>query len=304
MLRTSLLALALMASRAPIAAAQAAPASPASPASPANASGAQSDSVASDSGSVMQQGQVRPLIVPRGLFQRSDAFLAAGFAAATVALFPLDQHFAEELQSPGAQSNRTLDNTATRLEKLTSPGAYYFGGGLYLVGRVAGWDRVADLGLHATESVMLAEGIGYVLKRTIGRARPYVSNTADPRDFSLGTGFGTGDRRSFPSGHTYTAFAVASAVTSETSAWWPGSKWFVAPLMYGGAAMVGLSRMYHNQHWASDIVLGAAVGTFSGLKLVRFMHDHPDNRGDRFLLGSPVVRRAHDATQLGWRLTF
>jgi membrane-associated phospholipid phosphatase len=298
MLRASLLALALLASRAPIAAAQAASASP------ANVAGSRSDSVASDSAAVMQQGQVRPLVVPRGLFKRSDAFLAAGFAAATVAFFPLDQHFAEELQSPRAQSNTTLDNTATRLEKLSSPGAYYFGGGLYLVGRVAGWDRVADLGLHATESVMLAEGIGYVLKRTIGRARPYVSSTADPRDFSFGTGFGTGDRRSFPSGHTYTAFAVASAVTSETSAWWPASKWFVAPLMYGGAAMVGLSRMYHNQHWASDIVLGAAVGTFSGLKLVRFMHDHPDNRADRFLLGSPVVRRAHDATQLGWQLTF
>lgn len=301
MLRTSLLALALLASRTPSAAAQTTPASPA----PSHASaGSRSDSVASDSATVMQQGQVRPLTVPRGLFKRSDAFLAAGFAAATVALFPLDQHVAEELQSPGVQSNRTLDNTATRLEKLASPGAYYFGGGLYLVGRVAGWDHVADLGLHATESVMLAEGIGYVLKRTIGRARPYVSNTADPRDFSLGTGFGTGDRRSFPSGHTYTAFAVASAVTSETSAWWPGSKWFVAPLTYGGAAMVGLSRMYHNQHWASDIVIGAAVGTFSGLKLVRFMHDHPDNRADRFLLGSPVVRRAHDATQLGWQLTF
>lgn len=298
MLRTSLLALALLASRAPIAAAQAAPASP------ANTAGSRSDSVASDSAAVMQQGQVRPLIVPRGLFQRGDAFLAAGFAAATFALLPLDQHFAEELQSPGAQSNRTLDNTATRLEKLSSPGAYYFGGGLYLVGRIAGWNRVADLGLHATESVMLAEGVGYVLKRTIGRARPYVSNTADPSDFSFGTGFGTGDRRSFPSGHTYTAFAVASAVTSETRAWWPGSTWFVAPLMYGGAAMVGLSRMYHNQHWASDIVLGAAVGTFSGLKLVRFMHDRPDNRADRFLLGSPVVRRAHDATQLGWQLTF
>jgi membrane-associated phospholipid phosphatase len=262
------------------------------------------DTTAADSAVVAQQGQARPFVTPRHLFSRSDAILAAGFAAATAALFPLDRHFAEELQSPAAQSNRALDHTATRLEKLTSPGAYYFGGGLYLLGRVAGWERMADLGLHATESVVLAEGIGFVLKRAIGRARPYVSDAADPRDFSIGTGFGTGDRRSFPSGHTYTAFALASAVTSETRAWWPGSTRFVAPVMYGGAAAVGLSRMYHNMHWASDIVLGAAVGTFSGLKLVRFMHDNPDNRADRLLLGSPIVRRAQDATQLGWRVEF
>jgi membrane-associated phospholipid phosphatase len=196
-----------------------------------------------------------------------------------------------------------LNSTATRLEKLASPGAYYLGGGLFLVGRIAGWNRIADLGLHATESVMLAEGIGFVLKRAIGRARPYVSNTAEPQDFSIGTGFGTGDRRSFPSGHTYTAFAMASAVTSEVRAWSPKSTWFVAPLMYGGAAAVGLSRMYHNQHWASDIVLGAAVGTFSGLKLVRYMHGH-DTRADRLFLGSPIVRRDHDRTDLGWQIQF
>ena len=289
MLRITFLALTLLASHTPSAAAQ-------TPLAPR-------DTVTPDSGTVVQQGQARPLVAPRGLFNRGDAALAAGFAAATIALFPLDRHFAEELQSPDAQANRGLDNTATRFEKLASPGAYYLGGGMFLIGRIAGWDRVADLGLHATESVVLAEGIGYVLKRAIGRARPYVSNTADPRDFSFGTGFGTGDRRSFPSGHTYTAFAVASAVTSETREWWPGSTWFVAPVMYGGAAMVGLSRMYHNQHWASDIVLGAAVGTFSGLKLVRFMHGH-ETRADRLLLGSPIVRRSHDATQLGWLIRF
>lgn len=292
MFRISLVALALVATRLQPAAAQTA--------APASTS---ADSVAGDTSSVVQQGQARPLTVPRGVFTRGDAYLAAGFAIATAALFPLDKHFAEELQSPNAQSNRALDNTATRLEKITSPGAYYLGGGLYLVGRLAGFHRLADLGLHATESVMLAEGIGYVLKRTIGRSRPYVSNTADPQDFSFGTGFGTGDRRSFPSGHTYTAFAVASAVTSETREWWPGSTWFVAPLMYGGATIVGLSRMYHNQHWASDIVLGAAVGTFSGLKLVRYMHGR-ETRADRLLLGSPVVRRNQERTQLGWQVQF
>ncbi|HYC52248.1 MAG TPA: hypothetical protein VEB19_14140, partial [Gemmatimonadaceae bacterium] len=146
---------------------------------------------AADSTPVVQQGSV---VVPlhRGLFGRQDAYLATGFALAATALFPFDQQIAAHLQSPAIQGTRGFDGTATTLEKLTSPGAYYIGGSLYLVGRLGGFERIADLGLHATESVLLAEGIGFVLKRGIGRARPYVSGATDARDFSIGSGMGTG----------------------------------------------------------------------------------------------------------------
>jgi hypothetical protein len=42
--------------------------------------------------------------------------------------------------------------------------------------------------------------------------------------------------------------------------------------------------MYHDKHWASDVALGAAIGTFSGLKVVRYSHAHPHNRLDRIIL--------------------
>lgn len=256
-----------------------------------------------DTPTVLQQGTPTVLPVRPAIFSRSDAFLAAGFGLGMLALFPLDQQFATRLQSPALQGNRSYDRAATTLEKITSPGAYYIGGSLFIVGKLAGFDRAADMGLHVTESVLLAEGIGFVLKRGIGRARPYVSDAQNSRDFSVGTGFGTGDRRSLPSGHTYTAFALASAMTSELRSWKPRSAWFVAPVLYGGASLVGLSRMYHNQHWASDIALGAAIGTFSGLKLTHFMHRN-DQRGSGMLAGAPVVQRDADATRLGWRLEF
>jgi hypothetical protein len=69
---------------------------------------------------------------------------------------------------------------------------------------------------------------------------------------------------------------------------WPKSVWYVAPVMYGGATLVGSSRMYHNNHWASDVALGAAIGTFSGLKVVRYSHAHPDNKLDHFILGASI----------------
>jgi membrane-associated phospholipid phosphatase len=47
---------------------------------------------------------------------------------------------------------------------------------------------------------------------------------------------------------------------------------------------VGLSRLDHNKHWASDVAVGALIGTLTGIKVVQYTHDHPDNRLDRIML--------------------
>jgi membrane-associated phospholipid phosphatase len=235
------------------------------------------------------------------LFTRRDAFVAAGFAAATVALLPLDRRVAIRLQDSTTQANHFLHHSATGVELIASPGAYVIGGGLYAVGRLAHVPRAADLGLHGTEAVLLADVVTGVLKGATGRARPFVVGDTNPHDFRFGRGFThTGGYTSFPSGHTTTAFAAAAAVTSETSRWWPRSTWVVAPVMYGGATLVGLSRMYHNKHWASDVALGAGIGTFSGLKVVRYNHAHPGNRVDRWLLGPTVAPAADGSARLMW----
>src|SRR4029079_2954166 len=130
-------------------------------------------------------------------------------------------------------------------------------GGLYTVGKVAHHPRLAEVGWHGTEAVLLANSITNVLKWGLGRARPYAVADTNPHDFKFGGGFGDDRRTSFPSGHTTTAFAAASAVASEARAQWPHqwySAWLIPPVLYGGATMVGLSRMYHDKHWASDVI--------------------------------------------------
>jgi membrane-associated phospholipid phosphatase len=85
------------------------------------------------------------------------------------------------------------------------------------------------------------------------------------------------------------AFAAAAAVSAETSRWWPQATYFgIGPVLYGGAAAVGLSRMYNNRHWASDVLTGAMIGTFAGTKVVRYHRTHPGNRIDRWLLNASV----------------
>jgi membrane-associated phospholipid phosphatase len=219
------------------------------------------------------------------LFTSADVWVAGGFVLGTVAMLPLDRRIAEQLQDSTTQTNRFFSNAATGFRVISQPGAYIIGGSLYAIGRVGGNERMADLGLHGSEAVFFATAGTWVLKGLAGRARPYVAEDTVPGDFSLGRGFREGhDYSSFPSGHTATAFAAAAAVTGETSRWWPRSTPFIAPVMYGGATMVGLSRMFNNRHWASDVVLGAAVGTFAGFKVVRYHHSHPGNAIDRILL--------------------
>src|SRR5204862_7919683 len=146
-----------------------------------------------------------------------------------------------------------------------------------------------ELGLLGTVVGFFAQGVTFVLKGAVGRSRPFMTNAKDPDDFHMGKGFSSGDWASFPSGHTSPAFAAAAAVTNETTPWWPRSTWIVGPLMYGGATAVGLSRMYHNKHWASDVALGALIGTFSGKKVVLASHDNPNNFMDRIMLGTHVA---------------
>ncbi|HEY4306292.1 MAG TPA: phosphatase PAP2 family protein [Gemmatimonadaceae bacterium] len=221
-------------------------------------------------------------------FTKKDALLGVGFVIGTVAMFPLDENLAGRLQTHQDRQG-FLQNASKGVEVIASPGAYFIGGGLYVFGRLAKYDRVADLGWHGTEAVLLAEGVTYTIKGLAGRARPFLSSGTDADALYFGKGFRSGDFSSFPSGHSTTAFAAAAAVTNETTRWWPRSTWVVGPLMYTGAAAVGLSRMYHNRHWASDVVMGAAIGTFTGRKVVQYSHGHPDNVLDRILLRVSLV---------------
>jgi membrane-associated phospholipid phosphatase len=137
--------------------------------------------------------------------------------------------------------------------------------------------------LHSVESILLADILGGGIKLVAGRQRPYV-DVRTPNNFQLWRGWSDDKYRSFPSGHTITAFAFASTVTRESKFWWPHAAWFVGSVFYGGASLVGLSRMYNNQHWASDVMAGAAIGTLVGLKVVNYTHSNPGNHIDRALI--------------------
>lgn len=91
-------------------------------------------------------------------------------------------------------------------------------------------------------SAILMSGIVYAVKQTTNVTRPDGSNN-----------------RSFPSGHTATAFMTATMLTKEYG--------YISPWIgfgaYSMASATGLMRMANNKHWLSDVMTGAGIGILS-----------------------------------------
>jgi len=234
------------------------------------------------------------------LFTWRDGVLAAGFVAATVLARPIDKRAAVALQDSLRQKSSIYQKSAAIVRNIALPGSTIIGVTMYGTGRLAHNDRLAQVGLYGMEALVVGTLTGSLLKDTFGRARPFVDTIApNPDDWQLLRGFHAGESyRSFPSGHSTAAFAAAAAVSAETSRWWPEATYFgIGPVLYGGAIAVGLSRMYNNRHWASDVITGAMIGTFAGTKVVRYNRVHPDNRLNRWLLKTEVtIRPSHGAS--------
>lgn len=74
------------------------------------------------------------------------------------------------------------------------------------------------------------------------------------------------DNRSFPSGHTSTAFAAAATLTNRYG-------WKIGLPAHAAAAFVGASRIEAEKHDIVDVLAGAAIGSLSGFLITRKVDD-------------------------------
>lgn len=96
---------------------------------------------------------------------------------------------------------------------------------------------------------------GAIVKRLIGRARPFVTGVADPYAFSPFAW--SAAYASFPSGHTTTAFAAAVAVGML----WPKTR----IVMWFYAVVIAVSRVVVTAHHPTDVLAGAVLGMIGAL---------------------------------------
>lgn len=222
---------------------------------------------------------------PAPLFSRRDYWIGLGFVAATAAALPLDQRVAYNLQLPQNQNEPGLVRASGVFRNIADPGSVYIGTGMYAAGLLFQNRTLADMGLHASEALSIASVAGFVLKGIVGRPLPRQHNAgADADSYVFGRGVRVdGNWQAFPSGHTLAVFSIASVLTAEAQDRWPSRGTLVGVLTYGVASAAGISRLYNNAHWLSDVIFGAGIGIVSGIKTVQYAHTHPGNWVDRLL---------------------
>ncbi len=87
--------------------------------------------------------------------------------------------------------------------------------------------------------------------------------------------------RSFPSRHSILAFASATFTSYVFSTYYPDSDWKVpvSLLSYGLAATTSAFRVASGNHFLTDVVAGALIGTAVGLAVPALHSQFDENRG-------------------------
>ena len=185
----------------------------------------------------------------------------------TSSLFLLDNRvktFAQGHQSPVASNFAKVGNDlGNGLYTLPPLGAFY------LYGSLADDDKARRASLLALESFAISGAMTSGLKMLAERHRPNTGDsptTWDGPHLSL-------KNVSFCSGHTASAFSIATVFADVYK-----DNAFVPPIAYGLATLTGLSRVYSNEHWASDAFFGAALGYFVSKGLLSFHKEDKDKK--------------------------
>lgn len=158
---------------------------------------------------------------------------------------------------------------------------YFFdplGGGLYTiplslgfwaVGELTDNQRAARVGLTSLKAMAITVVFTYAFKYATQRHRPQANDPPDPRIWE--GPFGSYQHTSFPSGHSSFIFAAAAVFASE----YKETVW-VPVLSYTLAGLSAVSRVYSDKHWASDVIIGSALGFFIGKFVYRSAIRNPN----------------------------
>jgi hypothetical protein len=111
------------------------------------------------------------------------------------------------------------------------------------------------------ESVVLTQIFTSWSKSIFGRGRPYTDR--GPRDFNFFKFGQSEDFKSMPSGHVSSAFALMTVIAKQYD------HWYVDVPAYTFAVSVAFQRMTSRNHWASDTIIGGALGYWVSSTLVQ-----------------------------------
>lgn len=144
-----------------------------------------------------------------------------------------------------------------------------------------GWSGMLEDFLIVGEVIAVSSMMNEIVACAMPRPRPYMYRPAawfhEARKSSW-------DWRSFYSGHSGAPFAASTAFSYIFTRRYPHSPWVPAvwTLSYAASALVAISRPLARQHFWTDIMVGAAIGTAWGI-LIPVLHER-NARMDEFFV--------------------
>jgi membrane-associated phospholipid phosphatase len=153
-------------------------------------------------------------------------------------------------------------------------------------------DVAAQMALISAEALAVASALQGVTAGFASRERPYGRNCGGSLNPRLDDCESSKRYRSFFSGHTALSFAGAGVSCSHHMrhrVFGDAAPDVVAcAVAFTSAGVVGTMRVVGDQHYATDVLMGAAVGTLSGLGVPWLLHYGPLARVDA--ARAPAVR--------------
>ena len=151
--------------------------------------------------------------------------------------------------SDAARADTSLRTPSSIVSNAGLVASYAVPGAMLLFGALKHDGHASEAGRLSAEAAVDAEVIMQVLKLASNRTRPNLA-----------------DNKSFPSGHTMSAFALAAVMSREYH-----DKPLIRFGSYGFATAVGLARVGGLNHFPSDVLVGAVLGELIGEYVV---HHH------------------------------
>ncbi len=146
--------------------------------------------------------------------------------------------------------NKSLDGTLKAITNTAVPFTFGAPVVMYGIGLIEGDSAIKQKAIYIGASVISSAVLTTILKKAVNRPRPFVTYPDIEKLSDGGSG-------SFPSGHTSSAFSLATSLSLAYPKWY-----VIAPsLVWAGA--VGYSRMDLGVHYPSDVLAGAALGAGS-----------------------------------------
>jgi membrane-associated phospholipid phosphatase len=173
-------------------------------------------------------------------------------ALGTVGLVALDPYTEPYFHDRSFSTYKTgaLRGRNSTLAIMGTPAAFY------LIGLARHRPHSQNTGLLAAEAIADSQILTFAIKQAVGRLTPsQIPPNGNFRDTWFKYKGTVSNGGSFPSGHSASAFAVATviAVRYRQHRWIP---W----VAYGAAAFIALTRLPDQAHFPSDLFMGAALG--------------------------------------------